>query len=62
MNATEAHDGQDPPLRYCAGAFPECRCNALAHGGCRCEDDGTVHRRVEHEALEHEPGGYPRKA
>lgn len=33
------------------------------HGyGCHiCEDDGTILKRVEFEAYEHERGGYPRR-
>jgi hypothetical protein len=63
VTADEADDEQTPadtkPTRY-----PECRCPSLAHGGCRCEDDGgammSVRERDEHEngpahRVRHEP-------
>jgi hypothetical protein len=59
MNTAEGLDEQSP--NYIRRRWPECSCTALAHGGCRCEDDGSVNGRVEYEALEHEPGGYPRR-
>lgn len=35
--------------------WPECRCEEIAKGGCRCyEDDGLVtHGGVRHEGFEH---------